>query len=130
MNSEHAAIRQILGLEERVYNQLFERRCLSVDDRWSDASAAESAMQILYAYFDAPLIFLGTRVSRAFGVIFEPFVVAIADPWALCFPHPSDPFFDSTTHMQARDSLADLYPSYAALAGEKKRRDAKRLGLG
>jgi len=122
--------RIVLGLEKTRYVQLFERRNLLVGDRWSDRDAAEAAMELCWTHDRAPLVLLGARVARAFGVSFEPFTVVIREPWALCLPHPLDHWNELGSIERARASLSALYPAYARFAGSNRQRDPKEVGLG
>lgn len=122
--------REILGLTPSRYISLFHRRNLLVGDRWSASAAAEAAMDLCVEFMDAPLILLGSRVCRAFGVAYEPFAVVISDPWALCLPHPSGrcrAWNDPVSYQRARDALSALYPGYAAFAGSNRRRKVEAL---
>lgn len=88
---DHLA-RKILGLGKREYLRRFERENLCGGE-WTIGEARLSAMRLIRR--GLPLILLGSKVCKAFGVDYVPFthleMIATFDGSCECFvlPHPS-----------------------------------------
>lgn len=84
----------VLGLERARYMQVFERRNLLPDPRWSNKRARAAAAAVLEeAGPHDTLVLLGVRVARAFGIVQAPFSVHLVPGGggrvAALIPHPS-----------------------------------------
>ena len=81
--------RQVLGLTRVQYLRRFERANLCTA-KWDLKSARECA-SLLLEFHRGPVVLLGAKVAKAFGVGYLPFAIAPAagDRKVLVLPHPS-----------------------------------------
>lgn len=92
--SGHRLCKLVLGMEMTAYLRSFVRRDLLTTKKWSVPQARKAAGVVWAESKCAPLILLGTKVSAAFGLAYEPFTfvkrdAVVGDRRILILPHPS-----------------------------------------
>ena len=121
---------KIMGLREATYLDVFERRNLLSQPRWSVRLARRSAGRILLDAGEAPLILCGAKVAAAFSLPTKPFEVhELVDGG--CFhgnprkvvviPHPSGlsrTWNESGAIARARAAIGAAVPALADKLGE------------
>lgn len=88
-NASGGRIMRILGMDRATYLDTFVRWNLltRADGPWAARRAAWAALGVAAMSADAPVVMLGSKVTRAFGIEYRPFAVTAGK--FLCLPHPS-----------------------------------------